>query len=409
MRFIPAEISLPDFTCVDAQKWGVIACDQFTSEPAYWEACRTLVGDAPSTLHMILPEAWLGDGEDARIVDTVLTMRTYCGTILHALPPAYIYVERTLSDGRVRPGLIGAIDLEDYDFRQGAASPIRATEETVTARIPPRVRIRQHALYELPHVLLLADDPTDALLSPYANGRGLARLYDTPLMLGGGYVTGWCVPPSEQARIEEALMCGAIGENPLILAVGDGNHSLAAAKTIYERHKIEVGAAALASPLRYALAEVTNLRTDAISFEPIYRLATGVLPEEIVQCFSLFLREMPKTHPQGGQVTLVTEAGEETFLYDGGCHPLAVGVVDAFLATLDSAFVDYIHGESSLRALASAPSSVGFIFSGIGKDALFPTVASNGSLPCKTFSMGQARDKRYYMEARLLADPHVMP
>lgn len=405
MRFIPAEISLPDFTRVDAEKWGVIACDQFTSEPAYWDACRALVGKAPSTLHMILPEAWLGDGEDARIAGTALTMKTYCGTILHALPPAYIYVERTLSDGRVRPGLIGAIDLEDYDFRPGAASPIRATEETVTARIPPRVRIRRHALYELPHILLLADDPTDALLSPYAGGRGLARLYDTPLMLGGGHITGWRVPSSEQARIEKALARGAVGESPLILAVGDGNHSLAAAKTIYERHKIEVGAAALASPLRYALAEVTNLRADAIAFEPIYRLATGVLPEETIQCFARFLHEMPKTHPHGGRITLVTEAGEETFLYDGGCHPLTVGIVDTFLTTLGSASVDYIHGASSLRALATAPSSVGFIFSGIGKDTLFSTVASNGSLPRKTFSMGQARDKRYYMEARLLVDP----
>lgn len=403
MRFIPAEICLPDFTRVDAEKWAVIACDQFTSEPAYWDACRALVGDAPSTLHMILPEAWLGDGEDARIAGTTLTMRSYRDTILRALPPAYIYVERTLSDGRVRAGLIGAIDLEDYDYRSGAESPIRATEQTVTARIPPRVRIRQDAIYELPHVLLLADDPTGALLSPYAGGRGLTRLYDTPLMLGGGSITGWRVPPSEQARIEAVLARGAVGEHPLILAVGDGNHSLAAAKTIYERHKAEVGAAALTSPLRYALVEVTDLRAESIAFAPIYRLATGVSPEETVRGFARFLREMPKTHPQGGKVTLVTEAGEETLSYDGGCHPLTAGVVDAFLATLGAEAVDYIHGEASLRTLSAASRAVGFLFAGIRKDTLFATVAADGSLPRKTFSLGQARDKRYYMEARLLA------
>ena len=404
MHFLPANISLPDFTATDAEKWAVIACDQFTSEPAYWEACRKFVGDAPSTLKMILPEAWLGDGEDAGIDGAARTMRAYRGTVLRELAPCYVYVERVQSDGRCRRGLVGMIDLEDYDFAPDAKTPVRATEATVVARIPPRVRIRQDAVYDLPHIMLLADDPQDALLAPYAGGRGLSLLYDTPLMMGGGHLTGWRVDAAEAARIDACLAAGARGEHPLVLAVGDGNHSLATARTVYERYKAKDPAAALASPLRYALAEVVNLHSPALDFEPIYRIAVGCDPEALTQAFLRFVADAERTGAQanGGSVTLLARGTEHSVTYAHGCHPIPVGVVDAFLAAHPEVRVDYIHGEDTLRRLAAAPDAVGFLFSGIRKEEFFPVVARSGSLPRKTFSMGQARDKRYYMEARLL-------
>lgn len=403
MHFLPANISLPDFSVTDAERWAVIACDQFTSEPAYWDACRDLVGDAPSTLKMILPEAWLGTaGEAAGIERAARTMRAYRGTVLSEFAPCYVYVERVQSDGRCRAGLVGMIDLEDYDFAPGAVTPVRATEETVVARIPPRVRIRMNAVYELPHIMLLTDDPEDTLLSPYAGGRGLHRLYDTPLLLGGGHLTGWRVDAGEARRIDACLR-GTGGEHPLVLAVGDGNHSLATAKTVYEHYKAEDPASALASPLRYALVEVVNLHSPALDFEPIYRIAVGCDPAALAEAFTRFLADGERTGAfGGGRVTLLAHGMERTETYERGCHPLPVGVVDAFLEAHPEVRVDYIHGEDALRRLAAAPDAVGFLFPGIRKEELFPVVERDGSLPRKTFSMGQARDKRYYMEARLL-------
>lgn len=404
MHFLPANISLPDFSKTNAEQWAVIACDQFTSEPAYWEDCRYYVGDAPSTLKMILPEAWLDSDRDSAIDSVARTMSAYRDTVLRELPPCYIYVERVQSDGRCRQGLVGMIDLEDYDFTHDAKCPVRATEETVVARIPPRVRIRRDAIYELPHVLLLADDPEDSLLSAYAGGRGLELLYDTPLMAGGGHLTGWRVAETEAARIDECLAGLAPGEHPLVLAVGDGNHSLATAKTIYGQLKAQDPVAALGSPLRYALVEVVNLHSSALDFEPIYRIATGCDPAAIMAEFVRFVSEMQAlgTCNADGCVTLVHGEGEQTVRYARACHPLPVGVVDAFLEAHPSVRVDYIHGEGSLRRLAAAPDAVGFLFSGIRKEELFPAVEASGSLPRKTFSMGHARDKRYYMEARLI-------
>lgn len=404
MHFLPANISLPDFSVTDAEKWAVIACDQFTSEPAYWDACRDFVGDAPSTLKMILPEARLGTaGENEAIDAAARTMRAYRGTVLSELAPSYVYVERIQSDGRCRAGLVGMIDLEDYDFAPDADTPVRATEATVVDRIPPRVRIRRDAVYELPHIMLLADDPGDALLSPYAGGRGLTPLYDTRLMMGGGHLSGWRVDAAEAARIDACLAAGAGGEHTPVLAVGDGNHSLATAKTVYEQYKAKDPAAARVSPLRYALAEVVNLHSPALDFAPIYRIAVGCDPVALTQAFARFVAGADGTGPYGcGCVTLLRRGAEETRTYAHGCHPLPVGVVDAFLGSHPEVRVDYIHGEDALRHLADAPDAVGFLFSGIRKEELFPAIERGGSLPRKTFSMGQARDKRYYMEARLL-------
>lgn len=403
MIFYPANISLPDFSRVDAEKWAVIACDQFTSEPAYWEACEHTVGDAPSTLRMILPEAWLGQGDETRAARAAETMRLYAETVLHEAPPAYIYVERTQPDGRVRTGLVGMVDLEDYDYAHASKSPIRATEGTVLSRIPPRLAVRRSALYELPHILLLSDDPENRLLSPYAGGAGLSPLYDTPLMLGGGHLRGWRVSADESARVNAALTAGT---SSIILAVGDGNHSLAAAKAYYEEQKQQSGDAALRSPARYALAEVTNLHSPALDFSPIYRFVTCCEPEKVACAFEEFLRTTALDPAAGvypaGEVTLVWRGGERICRFPHGRHPLTVGTVQAFLDVHPALTVDYIHDEGALRDLARQENAIGFLFSGMEKRDLFPAVEAGGPLPKKTFSMGHARDKRYYMEARKL-------
>lgn len=403
MIFYPANISLPDFSHTNAEKWAVIACDQFTSEPAYWEACDRFVGDAPSTLRMILPEAWLGQNDGSRAARTAEVMRQYEGTVLREAPPSYIYVERTQPDGRVRAGLVGMVDLEDYDYAPASASPIRATEGTVLSRIPPRVAIRQEALYELPHILLLSDDPEDRLLAPYTGGTGLAPLYDTPLMLGGGHIRGWRVSADECARVNAALTAGT---SSIVLAVGDGNHSLAAAKAYYEEQKQRLGDAARHSPARYALAEVTNLHSPALDFSPIYRLVTCCEPEKVACAFEEFLRTTALDPAAGvypaGEVTLVWRGGERICRFPHGRHPLTVGTVQAFLDEYPALTVDYIHDEGALRDLARQENAIGFLFSGMEKSALFPAVEAGGPLPKKTFSMGHARDKRYYMEARKL-------
>ncbi len=404
MHFYPANICLPDFRRTEAEKWAVIACDQFTSQPAYWRECEKAVGDAPSTLRMILPEVWLGQDDEARIARANASMRAYEKEILRELPPCYVYVERTQPDGRVRCGLVGAVDLEDYDFSPASQSPIRATEGTVLSRIPPRVAIRREALYELPHIMLLCDDPENRLLAPYAGGRGLPLLYDTPLMLGGGRLRGFRVGAEESARIDAALAATAAGDAPIVLAVGDGNHSLATAKTIYEELKREDPVAALASPARYALVEVTNLHSAALDFSPIYRLVTSCNTEEVAAAFEEFVRgcaaDPANASFPGAEVTLVSQAGEATVSFAHGCHPLTVGTVQAFLDRFPSLSVDYIHDEESLRQLSGKVGCLGFLFDGMTKRALFPAVREGGPLPRKTFSMGHARDKRYYMEAR---------
>ena len=408
MRFLPADICLPDFHTVDAEKWAVIACDQFTSEPEYWEACDAFVGAAPSALRLVFPEVWLSPDNAPRIAAINRAMHAYEGGVLRTLgQPGYVYLERTQPDGRVRCGLVGMIDLEDYDYAPDAKTPIRATEGTVLSRIPPRVAIRRDALYELPHVMLLADDPEDRLLAPYAGGAALAPLYDTPLMMGGGHLRGWAVPKSEERRIEavlSALSPSSEDKAPFTLAVGDGNHSLATAKKIYEEMKQNDPQVAKTSPARYALVEVTNLHSPALDFSPIYRLIVDCEPEQVADAFAEWGTKVGRD-PANARLPqqtfhLLWAGGERELTLPHGLHPLAVGTVQAFLDGRPDLSIDYIHDESSLAALAKKPGALGILFDGMKKQDLFPAVASGGSLPRKTFSMGHARDKRYYMEAR---------
>ena len=410
--FKSADILLPDFSVVDAKKWAVVACDQFTSEPHYWEAADKEVGDAPSTLRMILPEVYLSETE-ARIPLINSTMEKYFNELLVSHPDSMIYVERVQSDSTVRRGIVMAIDLEAYDFTKGASSLIRATEATVIERIPPRVAIRKDAPIELPHVMLLIDDPDKTVIEPLSAESCPEVAYDTELMLNGGAIVGRFLSDSAKANVANALDALIIPEAmekrygdsslaPLLFAVGDGNHSLATAKTIYEDLKSTIGDDALTHPARFALIEVVNIHDDAMKFEPIYRVAFDVDPNNLIAELEDYLGTLSGDAP-AQKIEYICANKNGTLITEHPAKQLTVGTLqdflDSYVASHKGASVDYIHGESSVKSLIT-DTSVGFIFSGMSKAELFKTVIYDGALPRKTFSMGHAEDKRYYLECR---------
>lgn len=412
--FRATEILLPDFHTVDPQKWAVVACDQFTSEPAYWESADALIGDAPSTCRMILPEVYLAEAAE-RIPQINKTMKDYLETLLVPHDESMIYVERTQSDGTIRRGIVMAIDLEAYDYRRGASSLIRATEATVVERIPPRVAIRRGAAVELPHVMLLINDPNRTVIEPLIGARTGEVAYDTDLMLRGGHIFGRFLDAAEIRRIERALCALITPEEigtrygreelaPLLFAVGDGNHSLASAKAAYEEIKEKLGAeTATSHPARFALAEVVNIHDEALKFEPIYRVLFHVDPKDVSEKLAAYAEALRgDAKPQN--LTIVQGDHREVLTIPTPEKQLTVGTlqdfIDEYLRSHPHAEVDYIHGEESLIALSQKSDRIGFLFSGMEKDELFPTVIFDGALPRKTFSMGHAEDKRYYMECR---------
>ncbi|MBO5305786.1 MAG: DUF1015 domain-containing protein [Clostridia bacterium] len=412
--FSAADILLPDFEHTKGEAWAVVACDQFTSEPEYWQRAEALVGDAPSALRLILPEAYLGETE-ARVPTINATMREYLDSVLLEHKDAMIYLERTQSDGKIRRGLIGKIDLEAYDYKKGASSMVRATEGTVAERIPPRVAIRRDAVLELPHVMVLIDDEQRTVIEPLAACKGESKAaYDFDLMLGGGHASAWFLSEDQKARVLQALEALSapalmrekygVDADPLVFAVGDGNHSLASAKAAYEEVKASIGeAVAKDHPARYALVELVNLHDEALEFEPIYRVLFGVSPSDVMNELEAYANG------------LAGDAGEQKILCVGNFedreiavkHPvgqLAVGTVgdfiDGYLNKHEGAEVDYIHGIESTRKLAAREDAIGFLFDGMEKNQLFKAVICDGALPRKTFSMGHAEDKRYYLECR---------
>ena len=407
-----ADILLPDFSKVDAKKWAVVACDQFTSEPHYWESADKEVGSAPSTLRMILPEVYLSE-TNQRISAINSTITNYLNTVLLSYPNSMIYTERTQSDGTVRRGIVMAIDLEAYDFKKGASSLIRATEATVIERIPPRVAIRKDADVELPHIMLLIDDPDKTVIEPLSANNCPTLAYSTELMLGGGSITGRFLSEEAKSSVSNALdalitseaMQRRYGDSsltPLLFAVGDGNHSLATAKTIYENLKETMGDAALSHPARYALVEVVNIHDEAMKFEPIYRVVFGVDSSDLITKLKEYANSLSGT-ASAQKIEYICNDSKGEILVESPVRQLTVGTlqdfIDDYITAHPNASVDYIHGENSVKSLVSE-SSVGFIFSGMHKSELFKTVIYDGALPRKTFSMGHAEDKRYYLECR---------
>ncbi|MCQ2508762.1 MAG: DUF1015 domain-containing protein [Dorea sp.] len=399
----------------DLSKWSVIACDQFTSQPEYWEAVKEYAGDAPSTLNMIFPEAWLGQDEASRIAFINETMKKYeSQNIFKTYQDAFIYVERTLVDGTIRKGIVGAIDLDAYDYSDGAKSDVRATEKTVVERIPPRKRIRQHATLELPHVILLADDAEKILVeSVEAVKDTLPVIYDLDLMQGGGHLTGWLVDGEESLRFEEQLekyyvyideLSAHYNEVPMYFAMGDGNHSLATAKACYE----DIKAAYIAEgredeladhPARYALVEIENLHDDAQQFEAIHR----VVKLSDVNALADDLKQSIGVASGGYEIVIHTKDGSETVMLDPAKGQLSVGILQDYLDTYlaeHGGQIDYIHGADTLKNLCKKEGVIGFELPSIEKESFFVSIVLDGVLPRKTFSMGHACEKRYYMEAR---------
>lgn len=386
---------MPDYEYNSSKwkSWAPIACDQFTSQPEYWEEALKLAGDDMSALSLILPEAFLETEREAEYKKKIsLAMSTVPGK-LKEYKNMMVYLERRLPDGKVRRGIVGKVDLEQYDYSPSSSSGIRATEQTVVERIPPRVEVRRGASVELPHVMLFFDDRENSILSPLTNKiNRLIPLYSFELMLGGGRVRGCGITGEDlDALVYRIAEYENSRRGGVVYAVGDGNHSLASAKAYYEELKARLGDDALAHPARYALVEAVNLHDTSIQFEPIYRLLKGCRARDL--SFS----------GEGRQVTAVDAEGERT-VYVPDSHPLTVGslqnYIDAFTAEHPEVRCDYIHGEDALRSLAAAENSVGFLFEGIAKEKLFAYVESNGVLPRKTFSMGEAKSKRYYIEAR---------
>jgi len=388
--FVKTEILLPHS---GFEKWACIACDQFTSEPGYWLEAARIAGDSPSALKCILPEVWLGNDDERRVSEINANMREYLGGgVFEEFRDSMIYVERELPDGSVRHGVVGAVDLEAYDYNAGSVSEVRATEATVIERIPPRVAIRRSAPIELPHIMLLCDDPKGEVIeSIEPEKRNLRKVYDFELMQGGGRIRGWLIERKDADRISEAVSALPHGNNTPLIAVGDGNHSLASAKECYRQNPTERN--------RYALAELINIHDPALVFEPIYRVVFGCDTDELI---SLAKKSIPEGKTR---IVYYTETTEGEFSIDGLPADLLQKVIDAYVAGRPDAYCDYVHGEDSAISLArSGPGIAAFLFAGMDKSELFPYVAEHGALPRKTFSMGEARSKRYYVEARRI-DP----
>ena len=397
----PANILLPA-EGVDPSRWAVVAVDQFTSEPEYWQGVEQTVGDAPSALRLVLPEIYLNES-DTRIPAMQTAMRDYLarGVLSERVHSGYLLVERETSAG-ARVGLIACLDLERYDYAVGSGSLIRATEGTVLERVPPRVRMRRGAALELPHVLMLLDDPGMSAIEPlYARRDTLSPLYDFELMQQGGRVRGWRVDGEAAKQLETHLDALYDGCDGLFLAVGDGNHSLAAARSYWlELRETLSEDERKAHPARFALVEIENLHSPAIAFEPIHRLITGIHPAELIRDYEAHLREAALPLRAGRDLTLVFNGEERGYGFDA--HPLRdlQAFLDAWLKEHPEASIDYIHGDDTLRRLANRPDALGIMPCGFAKADLFPYIRAWGVLPRKTFSMGHAREKRYYLEAR---------
>lgn len=392
--FLPANILLPKS---GFEKWATIACDQYTSEPEYWKNAKEYVGDAPSALNIVFPEVYLSRDNSEKIAEINATMKKYLdGDIFNTYENTFVYVKRTLSCGKVRRGIVGLIDLENYSCEKNSRTLIRATEETVAERIPPRVEIRREAPIELPHVMLLIDDPQKTVIEPLDRETS-PLLYDFDLMLNSGHIRGTAVKGKTAAEIQKRLSkLAGEGDDRLLFAVGDGNHSLAAAKECYRLNKTEAS--------RYALVEIVNIHDSSLDFEPIYRMLFGVNPEEVINGFVSSLGGEYKGEDAQSFTCVYGENRREISVWPSA--KLAVGTlqryIDGLLKQNPRVRVDYIHGESSVRELAKAPNTLGFLFEGMRKDELFSAVRQDGSLPRKTFSMGCADDKRFYLEGRKL-------
>lgn len=414
--FKAADILLPKN--VDFSKWSVVACDQYSSEPEYWKKAEEIAKGSPSTLNIIYPEAYLNESDgDKRIENINRTMEQYLSDgIFKEYSDSLIYVERTQKNGKVRRGIVGVIDLEAYDYSVGSQSLVRATEGTIISRIPPRQRIRKNAPLELPHILMLADDREKEIIEPLSEIKdSFEVVYDFELMQGGGHLKGWLLDDDakkdvlskvEKLESEEEFHAkyGIDGKSVLAIAVGDGNHSLATAKACWEEIKKTLSAEQQQNhPARFALAELENLHDDALEFEPIHRVVFGVEPKSVLDAMYKYYPQISETDNGGQKIVIVYQGIEKTVYITDAPLNLAVGTFQKFMddyLSEHSGEIDYIHGEDVVRNLTMSDNTIGFVFDAMEKNDLFTTVIEDGALPRKTFSMGEAYDKRFYLEAK---------
>lgn len=394
--FKTADILIPD--SIDMERWSVVACDQYTAQPDYWKRVEEFVGDKPSSLNIVYPEAFLSEG-DQRIEKINSAMKEYLDKKIFAkLKDSLIYVERTMNSGKIRRGVVGVIDLECYDFSKGSKSEIRATEGTILERIPPRVKIRENAPLELPHAILLMNDPDDEVIGKIQKEK---MIYDFDLMEGGGHISGWQIKGDvADALIERIDKYAAAQKDNLVFAVGDGNHSLATAKTCWENLKGTLSSEERENhPARYCLVEIENIHDTALLFEPIHRVVFNQTLAKVLEDIKKYYDVSPEK-TEGGQLLTVVYKGKKEDLYiKNPSSNLEVGTLQNFLDDMGYE-LDYIHGEDVVEELSKKEDTVGFILPCPEKSQLFEGVIMDGALPRKTFSMGEANEKRFYLEAK---------
>lgn len=414
---------------ISLETWAVIACDQYTSQPEYWEKVREIVGADPSTLQLIFPEAYLkAAGHGQTIAGINQRMQEYLTSgMLVEQPPGFMLVEREVGRAVPRRGLVVALDLEQYDYRDGARTLIRPTEGTDQSRLPPRIQVREQASLETPHIIVLIDDPQQTVIEPLGQ-ENLQPAYDVELMLGGGRLRGWHIDDEPQIAAIAGHLAGlAGGAPPLLYALGDGNHSFATARAVWERLKAAAGdePQIMNHPARYALAELVNIHDEGLEFAPIHRVVFGVDAADL-------LRAMETYYTEGGFSRRTFAARDE---WEAACRATALGpghhipyisgaergllgmaessfqlavaslqvFLDRYLDAHPRARLDYIHGEDALEQLATRPDCIGFFLPTMDKRDLFKTIAADGATPRKTFSLGEAAEKRYYLECRRLS------
>lgn len=394
--FRPADILLPQN--IDMHRWSVIACDQFTSDAAYWAAVAQVVGDAPSTLRLMLPEFYLGKCDEVAATENIQqTMRRYLESgVFTTVENSFIYLERTLPGSAVRRGLIGMIDLEAYDYSAESTTPIRATEGTVEDRLPPRVKVRRAAPVEMPHVMVFLNDPDDCVMRQAAQAAGEV-LYDFDLLADGGSVRGQRV---HGAAADALAVQISAGDATVKLAIGDGNHSLAAARKCWLEKKQHLAPEeAETDPARFALVELVNIHDPAVTFAPIHRVLFGT---DATAWFKAAEQQL-STVGEGREIVLLAGGEQKTIRAKGGSIGEVIGNAEQFCQSYLAAYggrIDYIHGDTEALELAQSSDCCGILLPQLEKNELFSSVARSGPFPKKSFSIGLGRDKRYYLECR---------
>ena len=392
------------------ERWSVIACDQFSSERSYWEHTKQVVDNSPSTLNLIIPECYLDDGDrEARADAANAAMADYLEReILEPLAPGFILVDRSTPHADSRKGLVLAVDLESYDYAEKSTSRIRPTEGTIRDRLPPRMAVRRGALLDLPHILLLIDDPENLVMNAAAAVAGEV-VYDFDLMQGGGHISGRFIGVDSLETVAAAFEKLA-GRSNLLFAVGDGNHSLATAREIWKEKKAE--GASMNHPSRYALVEVENIHDPGLHFHPIHRVLFDVDETQLLSHLksTLGAREVPvpdtASGPSVSGIQVISSSASTAFFR----FPVPAGrlevepvqdALDSFLHEHPDADIDYIHGEDSVKELLeSGARRFGIILPNLDKSLFFRRIITVGPYPRKTFSIGEAREKRYYLESR---------